>query len=444
LVKCSSRMERMINLLVFGLCLVISTNGLKEIWIGTAYFCAGEPKDCYDKGMDFIREDKYGDGKKCVTGVKVLCREKPNAWPQLWIGTSLFCTGKPKDCNLFDMDYIRSDSSGDGKTCATGTKVLCKSRLPKQTPDNAKNTDANQLTLISYNIYGRPFSISHDGQNERSCHIPRALVDAHPETDVVVISEGFTPGCFPDDVTLRQLFKFYGFPYSTTTVGDSTSSALTFINGGVYIVSRWPIVTEKSVIFKHYTTWEADRFSRKGVMYAKINKNGQFYHVFGTHLQAQESAENDRVRVQQAGEFKTFSESLNMSPTDRVIYAGDLNAEWINNPTHVQDIANALDAVLIPKSSSSHPYTEDGMINNIAEKKTNQFWLDYIMYPKKHQAPKNPTMTSLVLLTDKPFDMCFSATLQPHYVFPDSDFCEKSKSSRHLSDHFPVKSTLRY
>jgi len=435
----------MVRLAFLGLCLVVLINHaecLKTIWIGTSPFCDGTPRDCTSRGMDFIRYDKTGDGKKCWTGQKVLCQEKPDARPQVWFGTSPFCEGKVEDCSFFDMDYIKSDKSGDGKACLSGTKVLCKSR-PLRTP-GTKNTDPNQLTIVSYNIYGRPFFITHDGQAERSCHIPRALLNAQPETDVIVINEGFMDGCVPDELTLRDLFKYYGFPYSTRTVGGSSSAPLTFVNGGVFIVSRWPIETENSVVFKHYTTWEADRLSRKGVAYAKIKKEGQDYHVFGTHLQAQESAENDRIRILQAGEFKTFAESMNLSPTDRVIYAGDLNAEWIHNPTHVTDIVKALDAVLVPKSLDSHPYTEDGAINNVVEKNTNQFWLDYVMYPKKYQHPINPTMKSLVLVADKAFKMCFSAPLQPNFVFPNSGFCAKTLTSKHLSDHFPVISTLKY
>merc|ERR1712050_15091 len=386
-------MERLIS---FGLCILISlyhAECLKTIWIGTAPWCEGNPNDCYSRGMDFVRYDKNGDGAKCWKGNKVLCREKPNSVPQVWFGTAPACAGKKEDCSFFDMEYVKSDSSGDGASCFPGTsKVLCRSR-PLNAP-GLKDTDKNQLTVVSYNIYGRPFFITHDGQAERSCHIPRALLNARPETDVIVINEGFTAGGIPDELTLRDLFKYYGFPYHTNTVGDDTSSPLTFVNGGVYILSRWPIEEHNSFVFKHYTTWEADRLSRKGVMYAKINKEGQRYHVFGTHLQAQESAENDRIRILQAGEFKQFAASKNLASTDRVIYAGDLNAEWIHNPTHVTDIVKALDAVIVPKSSDSHPYTEDGAINNVAEKTTNQFWLDYIMYPKNSQHPKSPTMKS--------------------------------------------------
>ncbi|NOJ39985.1 hypothetical protein [Bradyrhizobium australiense] len=44
-----------------------------EFWIGTAPFCSASPQDCTQRGFDFVRSDKKGDGKRCVTGKKVLC-----------------------------------------------------------------------------------------------------------------------------------------------------------------------------------------------------------------------------------------------------------------------------------------------------------------------------------------------------------------------------------
>jgi hypothetical protein len=41
--------------------------------MGTAPVCKGQPDDCYEWGMQYIKSDKQGDGKPCVTGHKVLC-----------------------------------------------------------------------------------------------------------------------------------------------------------------------------------------------------------------------------------------------------------------------------------------------------------------------------------------------------------------------------------
>jgi hypothetical protein len=46
----------------------------REVWIGTAPFCKGKRSDCTNRGMEYVRRDRRGDGKKCFSGWKVLCR----------------------------------------------------------------------------------------------------------------------------------------------------------------------------------------------------------------------------------------------------------------------------------------------------------------------------------------------------------------------------------
>lgn len=43
-------------------------------WLGTAPFCKAKRSDCSKYGMEYVRESKTGNGKKCVSGKKVLCR----------------------------------------------------------------------------------------------------------------------------------------------------------------------------------------------------------------------------------------------------------------------------------------------------------------------------------------------------------------------------------
>lgn len=107
----------------------------QEVWVGTAPFCKGSRDDCRRLGMDYVRSDSRGDGSKCFSGKKVLCRRRPEAPSTVggnlatrWVGTAPFCQGHPVDCALMDFDYVRSDKSGAGKPCVTGTKVLCRAR----------------------------------------------------------------------------------------------------------------------------------------------------------------------------------------------------------------------------------------------------------------------------------------------------------------------------
>jgi glycerophosphoryl diester phosphodiesterase len=132
---------------VLVLCLVGSvvllaavTARADEVWVGTAPFCSAGPDDCARRGMDFVRSDRRGDGSRCVSGAKVLCRNRPSlqtpsggaSLREEWVGTAPFCQGHPDDCAQRGMDYVRSDNRGDGAACVSGRKVLCRQRSQSQ------------------------------------------------------------------------------------------------------------------------------------------------------------------------------------------------------------------------------------------------------------------------------------------------------------------------
>jgi sphingomyelin phosphodiesterase len=53
-----------------------------------------------------------------------------------------------------------------------------------------------------------------------------------------------------------------------------------FTNGGVFIVSRWPIELSVGIEFSK-CVGVVDCAARKGVLYARINKNGERFNIFG-------------------------------------------------------------------------------------------------------------------------------------------------------------------
>ncbi|RHZ16618.1 hypothetical protein DYB37_005778, partial [Aphanomyces astaci] len=82
-------------------------------------------------------------------------------------------------------------------------------------------------------------------------------------------------------------FEELNFRHHTTVVAD-TDPFTSLINGGVLIVSKWPILREAQHIYRnacHYS----DCLAAKGVKYARINKTDGAYskafNVFATHMQ---------------------------------------------------------------------------------------------------------------------------------------------------------------
>ncbi|MEL6919753.1 MAG: hypothetical protein AAFO77_01850 [Pseudomonadota bacterium] len=49
-------------------------------WVGTAPFCAASPGSCTNlgAGWQFVERSTTGNGARCASGVKVLCRRQVN------------------------------------------------------------------------------------------------------------------------------------------------------------------------------------------------------------------------------------------------------------------------------------------------------------------------------------------------------------------------------
>jgi len=120
--------------------------------------------------------------------------------------------------------------------------------------------------------------------------------------DVAVFQEAFCDLGRP--VLLAAMYK-KGFIYSTGLANRMIGSEeMGTLNSGVCIVSRHPI-----------ETWDFSRFhdavgddalADKGVIYARINKNGAKIHIFGTHTQAWQERDHAVCRGKQFNQMSEF------------------------------------------------------------------------------------------------------------------------------------------
>ncbi|MDP6907984.1 MAG: hypothetical protein QF371_00690, partial [Flavobacteriales bacterium] len=117
-------------------------------------------------------------------------------------------------------------------------------------------------------------------------------------------------------------------------------------NGGVLIYSKWPIEESANYQFTTCVPGSFDCIAAKGVKYARVNKMGKIYHVFGTHMQAGGSGTYEKYK--QYGESRDFIESLQIPANEPVIFGGDFNT----GPTKEDSFSAILDSLnpVIPHS----------------------------------------------------------------------------------------------
>ncbi|XP_070566603.1 sphingomyelinase C-like [Ptychodera flava] len=440
-----------------------------QVWVGASPFCETTPQDCEMRFMKHVTSARCGDGSCCVSGTKQLCvPKKEDPWignvarlrsggdtmaslhvqqdfpapaikPKLsvWLGSSPFCNGKCKDCALYGMTCNGRDKTGDGDTCLTGRKAMC---VVPDAPPLWAPTQSNILKVLSYNVRELGFMYVHDGQRERTCQIPRRIVQKLGDVDVIVFQEVFMGGCFPDSVSFADLLRYHGFLYMTKTVGTQESAVIE--DGGVFIASRWPIVGQHELIFEATHYGEADAFAAKGAIYAKVMKtvagSTANYHIIGTHMQAQIGDVHDEVREAQAKEMRKFMQKQKIPFSEPVIYAGDFNCDILANRGHVRRVLNYMGAG-IPKRVGKVKATFDPRKNDMFEDKSRaREWLDYVVFSTDQQTPLVATLEGIRLRAKKRFHVCKSGPFKPGYIFPNSPVCPKKRKVLDLSDHYPV------
>ena len=132
-----------------------------------------------------------------------------------------------------------------------------------------------------------------------------------------------------------------GFPYRTTILNQPTGIIPFPVNGGVITFSRWPIEMEDEIDFSLCGQASSDCLANKGVKYARINKLGKRYHVFGTHMDAGGAADDLLAKRQSYRELREFIADLNIQQSEPVIYGGDFNT----SPNHGDLYTDMLDSL---------------------------------------------------------------------------------------------------
>ncbi|MCG7491079.1 sphingomyelin phosphodiesterase [Vibrio sp. Of14-4] len=267
--------------------------------------------------------------------------------------------------------------------------------------------DENILKVMTYNIWALPVMASHIG--DRYDIIPEHVSGY----DVLALQEVFANG---RGAFLRELAKEY--PYHTEMLDKKGAN---IHDGGVIIVSRYPIVNQAQYVFPDCAG--TDCFADKGVNYAEIIKGGKAYHVFATHTASSDTDKAREYRQRQFKQMRSLAQSLDIPSHETVVYSGDFNVNKLKFPDDYQSMITNL-SVQEPDYSGYTESTFDPRINDFSGKALSGGehveYLDYVMVSDEYgESRRNNNRVDIPRTTDE--------RLWKHY---------------NLSDHFPVSAVI--
>ena len=300
--------------------------------------------------------------------------------------------------------------------------------------ENVQKRDDTSFKVMSYNIQqlGFPEWLGNFFEKRRLEKIPETILSMPETPDVIVFQEVFTESSYR--YLREQLLPVY--PYATevgaescsltvwNSVTDNCDASRLKANSGVFIASRWPITEQHSQIFNNYrVSYTFDFLAQKGAVYAKVNKNNRFFHVVGTHLQADGSSHD--IRMAQLAEMKTWIDDFKIDKNEALILAGDFNVNSLETSKTANMLSQANAWVnlraqgLASVSSSTNAYLK--LIYGEQKEKI----LDYILYRVDHLQPLNEPELQVLNFKSE------SAWLGKR-IF------SSNVSLQDLSDHYPV------
>ncbi|MEU9338320.1 sphingomyelin phosphodiesterase [Streptomyces sp. NPDC048290] len=295
-------------------------------------------------------------------------------------------------------------------------------------PTASAAAPAPALKVLSYNAFLMSTSLYPNwGQAHRAAAIAGApFVQGQ---DVIVLQEMFDNTT--SDALKNRLADRY--PYQTPVVGRTRSgwdatggaySATTPEDGGVTILSKWPVLRKEQWVYQD--ACGADWWSNKGFAYVVLNVNGSKVHVLGTHAQSTDpgcgAGEAARTRSRQFRAVDAFLDGKNIPPGEQVIVAGDLNVD-----SRAAEYGSMLaDAGLVEADArTGHPYSFDTRDNSIALDRypsDPREDLDHVLHRAGHARPV-VWRNEVVKETSAPWTVSSWGT---DYTYTN------------LSDHYPV------
>lgn len=234
-----------------------------------------------------------------------------------------------------------------------------------------RDSSPNNFRVLTYNVWNLLPGITSKNTHPRLDTIAEYVKGY----DAVVFQELFDP-----ILTAHFRSKISEeYPYLT----DIPFKLGKLLTGGSFIASKHPILEHDDAV---YDACRADGcLASKGMNYAKIDKGGKIYHLFGTHTHAYTTADDIAVRFSQLNQLKAFMESKNIPSEEPVLMGGDFNVDKIHFPQEHADFLAVMDASE-PMALGEYPHSYAGPVNVYADAQYTEY-LDYVLYANEHQQP---------------------------------------------------------
>ncbi len=254
-------------------------------------------------------------------------------------------------------------------------------------PTTAKAAYPSDLDILTHNVQMLP--VGSFGNVQRANLIKQAgYIRGH---DVVVLQEMFVDS--QADIIMNALKSEY--PYQTPVLGSTrcfgwSSCAsgdprlFAISNGGVAILSKYPIVKMNQHIFREHGCIP-DYVMEKGFVHARIKRASDYYNVVSTHAQAEECFDGQNSVPMRTRQFQEIAAYVNskISTSEATFIAGDLNV--IRGSAEYAPMLATL-GVAEP-AYTGHPYTYDTSTNSYAliacfycnDAGNIRQWLDYVL-----------------------------------------------------------------
>ena len=263
------------------------------------------------------------------------------------------------DGDLFSIPFFNDDEFHEVQTSLAGKDVVLKFKADNDDSEMSRNVrfaihdlpiyeipesdfqDPNIMNVMFYNVQMITFGVSGMPQaSERGALLPAQISQYQ---DVVAFSEAFDDGPREDD--LIPAMAAAGFPYRTEILNPPGLIPIP-TNGGVIIFSKWPIETEEDIDFAECGQAAQDCLANKGVKYARVNKLGKLYHIFGTHMDAGSGADDIFARRTQMAEIRDFIADLEIPEDEAVIFGGDFNTDPIGSDMDYQAFLDTMSPII--------------------------------------------------------------------------------------------------